>query len=67
MYIFCDMEKLYTVEEARQALKISRGTLYSLIKEKKINPIKLGGRTLFTETELANFIERLKKVASEPI
>ena len=30
------MEKLYTVEEARQALKISRGTLYTLIKEKVI-------------------------------
>jgi len=61
------MEKLYTVEEARQALKISRGTLYTLIKEKKLNPVKLGGRTLFTETELANFIEGLKKVAKEPI
>ncbi|HOD34327.1 MAG TPA: helix-turn-helix domain-containing protein [Syntrophales bacterium] len=61
------MEKLYTVEETRQALKISRGTLYALIKGKKIKPVKLGGRTLFTETELANFIERLKKVASEPI
>jgi len=63
MYKFYDMEKLYTVEEARLALKISRGTLYTLIKEKKINPVKLGGRTLFTETELANFIERLTKVA----
>jgi len=61
------MEKLYTVEEARQLLKISRGTLYTLIKEKKLYPVKLGGRTLFTETELANFIERLKKVATEPI
>ena len=63
MYKFYDMEKLYTVEEARLALKISRGTLYTLIKEKKINPVKLGGRTLFTETELTNFIEKLKKVA----
>jgi excisionase family DNA binding protein len=63
MYKFYDMEKLYTVEEARLALKISRGTLYTLIKEKKINPVKLGGRTLFTETELTNFIERLTKVA----
>ena len=63
MYKFHDMEKLYTVEETRLALKISRGTLYTLIKEKKINPVKLGGRTLFTETELTNFIERLTKVA----
>ena len=63
MYKFYDMEKLYTVEEARLALKISRGTLYTLIKEKKINPVKLGGRTLFTETELTNFIEKLTKVA----
>jgi excisionase family DNA binding protein len=57
------MEKLYTVEETRQLLRISRGTLYTLIKERKIKPVKLGGRTLFTETELANFIERLKKDA----
>jgi excisionase family DNA binding protein len=55
------VEKLYTVEEARQALRISRGKLYTLVQEKKIKPVKLGGRTLFTETELSNFIESLKK------
>jgi len=40
---------------------------WGITKEKKLNPVKLGGRTLFTETELANFIEGLKKVAKEPI
>ncbi len=57
------MEKLYTVKEATEILKISRATLYRHIKNGLLKPIKLGGKTLFLESELNNFIEKLKQSA----
>jgi excisionase family DNA binding protein len=54
------MEKLYSVKETLKALGISRTNLYSLIKDGKLKPLKLGKRTLFPESELNRFIEGLK-------
>jgi len=42
-------------------LKISKANLYRLIARGHISPVKLVGRTLFTESELDRFIEKLKK------
>jgi excisionase family DNA binding protein len=55
------MDKLYTIKEATGLLKISKANLYRLIAGGNIQPVKLGGRTLFTESELDRFIENLKK------
>ncbi len=56
------MDKLHTVNETAQLLHISRGNLYRLVAERKLLPIKLGKRTLFSEQELEAFIEGLKRV-----
>lgn len=53
------MDKLYTVKDALDVLKISKANLYRLMKDGKINPIKLGKRTLFKESELERFIADL--------
>jgi len=53
------MDKLYPVKEVLKILCISRTNLYSLMKEDKIKHVKLGGRTLFKESELNRFIESL--------
>ena len=58
--ILKSMERLHTVQETMKALRISRTSLYSLIEKGSIKPIKIGGRTLFPETELTRFIEDLK-------
>ena len=55
------MEQLHTVQETIKALRISRTSLYALIEKGSIKPIKMGGRTLFPESELTRFIEQLKK------
>jgi len=55
------MEKLHSVKETLKVLSISRTNLYSLVKDGKIKPLKLGKRTLFPESELNRFIEYLKK------
>jgi excisionase family DNA binding protein len=53
------MDKLYSVNDALNMLKISRAKLYLLMKDGAINPVKLGKRTLFKESELTRFIESL--------
>lgn len=57
------MENIYSIEEVVKYLRISRPSLYRLMVEKKIMPIKLGGRTLFTEEELTRFVDSLKDEA----
>jgi excisionase family DNA binding protein len=59
------MDTLYTINETFKLLKISRAKLYQLIEKGDLKPIKLGGRTLFTESELTRFIESLKRGAAE--
>jgi excisionase family DNA binding protein len=54
------MERLYRVSEAAELLRISRPSIYRLWKNGKVKPIKVGGRTVFPESELERFIEDLK-------
>ena len=54
-----NMDRLISVMEAMKILSISRTSLYALVKEGKIASVKLGGRTLFKESELNRFIESL--------
>lgn len=59
------MEKIYTITETYKLLRISRAKLYQLIDKGDLKPIKLGGRTLFVESELTRFVESLKQGAAE--
>ena len=59
------MEKIYTVNETFALLRISRAKLYTLIDDGSLKPIRLGGRVLFTESELTRFIEKLKAESKE--
>lgn len=55
------VEKLYTVSEVLNMLRISRATLYRHIDSGLIKPLKLGGKVLFTESEISGLIERLQR------
>lgn len=59
------MEKLYTVKECMDQLRISRPTLYRFIKEGKIKPLKMGKKTLFKESALEHFIKSLNGSAKK--
>lgn len=48
--------ELLTVEETAQKLRISESYLYKLMAKDKINPINIGGRTLFKIYEINKFI-----------
>lgn len=53
-------ERLLTIKEAMKYLKIGRTTLYKLIKEGKIKPVKIGKRTLIDKADLDRLIEESK-------
>ena len=59
------MEKLYTIKETADLLRISKATLFRLMAEGTITPFKLGKRSLFTEEEITRFINTLKKAAKQ--
>ncbi len=48
--------ELLTVVETAAELRIARPTLYRLIRERQIFPIKIGSRTFFERTELERFV-----------
>jgi excisionase family DNA binding protein len=50
------MEKLYTVQEVAEILKITEGTLRNYLSAGKVNFIKVLGNTRIKESELKRLI-----------
>lgn len=55
------MKRYLTTDEAAQLLRIKRQTLYKWICERKIPSLSLGGKTLFDEAELIEWIESKRR------
>ena len=51
------MEKMYSNDEAAKALGVSPHTVRAWTYQRRIKPVKLGRRTLFTEQELQRLID----------
>jgi excisionase family DNA binding protein len=49
---------LLTVNEFCDRARVSRATLYRMIRNGEVSHYKLGGRTLFDERHLKDFLER---------
>jgi len=54
--IFIDTDELYDTTEAARLIGIGYVTLYRWIKNGKLIPLRIGGRTFITKSE----IERVK-------
>ncbi len=52
------MEKLYSVKEAVEVLKLSAPTLWRNVKAGELQVIRVGSRVLFSEADLQAFVER---------
>jgi excisionase family DNA binding protein len=52
---------LLTVEEAADWLRISRWSVYNLIRDNRLRTIKIGRRRLVTRAALAECVELLAK------
>ena len=51
------MSKLLTVDEVATRLGIAVGTLYQWTSKDKISHTKIGGKLLFKESDIEEFIE----------
>jgi excisionase family DNA binding protein len=55
------LDKLLTVEDVMDILRISRPTLYRLLKSGSLIPVRIGKRTLFDPTDIRSFVEASKR------
>jgi excisionase family DNA binding protein len=53
-----------TVDEAAERLRVSRWTLYNLIRSKQLRTIKIGRRRLIPVAALAECLDLLTEVAA---
>lgn len=59
------MAKLLTVDEACQKLRLAKPTIYCMTSRRQIPHIKIGGRLLFDEAELDEWLKQFHVPASE--
>ncbi len=55
---------VYRVEEAAQALRLSRSVVYELIRSGKLRTVKHGSRRLVPVAALSEFVESLGRGAA---
>lgn len=55
---------LFTVDEAAMRLRVSRWTVYNLIRSGQLRTVKIGRRRLVPPTSLAECVEALAKDAA---
>jgi excisionase family DNA binding protein len=56
------IDRLLTVEDVMANLRISRPTLYRLLKSNVLIPVRIGKRTLFDPADIRAFVEASKRV-----
>jgi excisionase family DNA binding protein len=54
------IEKLMTVQDLMDTLRISRPTLYRMLKSGRLRPVRIGKRTLFDPADIRELIEQAK-------
>jgi len=62
-YMTESLDKLLTVEDVMANLRISRPTLYRLLKSGHLIPVRIGKRTLFDPADIRAFVEISKQAA----
>jgi excisionase family DNA binding protein len=57
------LDRLMTVEDVMENLRISRPTLYRLLKSHRLVPVRIGKRTLFDPKDIKAFVDAAKGVS----
>ena len=58
------MNDLLTIDEAAERLRVSRWTIYNLIRSNRLHTIRIGRRRLVPATAVSDFLDQLLKVAA---
>lgn len=53
-----DMPTLYTPNEVAEYLHVSRGTIYSLLRNNEIGSVKVGRNRRFTASHVRDYLEK---------
>lgn len=59
--------RIYTIDEAAQALKLGKSTLYKYIKSGKLNGAKIGKDWRFTEDQLKDFLKSMTPAGGQDV
>ncbi len=59
------IDRLLTVQDIMALLRISRPTLYRLLKSGRLVPVRIGKRTLFDPEDIRSFVEASKKASPD--
>ena len=57
--------KLLDINEACEALRISRWSMYQLINQRSIKTVRVRGRHLIAPQDLDDFVDRLRAVGEQ--
>jgi len=52
-----EMDKIYTIQETADLLKVSRDTIYKWIKAEKISAVKFEGIVRVTESQILSIMK----------
>ena len=55
--LFTDLSPLLTTSEVANYLKISKPVVRSLVKEKHLTPVRIGGIVRYSQAELKRFVD----------
>jgi excisionase family DNA binding protein len=58
------LERLLTIGEVARLLGISRGSVYSLLRQGELAPIRVGERARFEPAAIRAYLERHREAAS---
>jgi excisionase family DNA binding protein len=56
--------QLLSVTEAANQLRVSRGMIFKLLKQRKLRAVKIGTRTLIAARELNRFVSEAQGAAA---
>jgi len=59
-----DYPSLLTISEATEQLRISRWTIYQLIRTKELRTLTIASRRFIASDDLANFINQRKELVT---
>ena len=60
-----DVDPLLTMNEVIKILKVARSTVYRYVDQNMLHPVKMGGRIMFKQKDLENFIKSLPHVSKK--
>jgi excisionase family DNA binding protein len=60
------LEELLTIADVARVLRITRGSVYSLMRSGELHPVRVGERARFEPTDVRAYLERHRETDPAP-